>query len=58
MVDVSGSMDRENRLGLVKRSLHLLLDELAEDTPKVRDAYRYAMQCEVDFFSAPLDGRR
>jgi len=28
VVDVSGSMDRENRLGLVKRALGLLLDEL------------------------------
>jgi Ca-activated chloride channel family protein len=28
VVDVSGSMDRENRLGLVKKSLELLLDEL------------------------------
>ncbi len=30
VIDVSGSMGRENRLGLVKRSLHLLLDELEE----------------------------
>ncbi|MBU2500012.1 von Willebrand factor type A domain-containing protein [bacterium] len=30
VIDVSGSMSRENRLGLVKRSLHLLLDELRE----------------------------
>ncbi len=28
VIDVSGSMERENRLGLVKRSLRLLLDEL------------------------------
>lgn len=28
VVDVSGSMDEENRLGLVKKSLNLLLDEL------------------------------
>src|SRR5690606_5700895 len=28
VVDVSGSMNQENRLGLVKRSLGLLLDEL------------------------------
>jgi len=28
VVDVSGSMQRENRLGLVKRSLELLLDQL------------------------------
>lgn len=35
--------------------LELLLDEFAADQPAVRDAYRYAMQCELDFFSAPLD---
>ncbi len=32
-----------------------LLDELASDTPAVCDTYRYAMQCELDFFSAPLE---
>ncbi len=32
-----------------------LLDVEAEDTPKVRDAYHYAMECELDFFSAPLE---
>ncbi len=31
VVDVSGSMDMENRLGLVKRSLGLLLDKLRDD---------------------------
>ncbi|HXU30044.1 MAG TPA: von Willebrand factor type A domain-containing protein, partial [Thermoanaerobaculia bacterium] len=31
VVDVSGSMDEENRLGLVKRALGLLLNELKED---------------------------
>ena len=31
VVDVSGSMDRENRLGLVKRALGLLLDELTPE---------------------------
>ncbi len=31
VVDVSGSMNRENRLGLVKRSLALLLDQLRSD---------------------------
>ncbi|HZG84584.1 vWA domain-containing protein [Paenibacillus sp.] len=28
VIDVSGSMDRDNRLGLVKQSLHLLVDSL------------------------------
>jgi Ca-activated chloride channel family protein len=31
VVDVSGSMDRENRLGLVKQALHELLENLRED---------------------------
>ncbi len=30
VIDISGSMDRENRLGTVKESLHILLDELGE----------------------------
>ena len=37
--------------------LESLLDNLAVDCPKVRDAYRYAMQCELDFFSAPMDAQ-
>jgi thiaminase/transcriptional activator TenA len=36
------------------QQLEELLDEIASDTPAVGDAYRYAMQCEFDFFSAPL----
>ena len=35
--------------------LESLLDEVVSDSPVVRDAYRYAMQCELDFFSAPLE---
>lgn len=31
VIDVSGSMEREDRLGLVKRALHLLVNELEED---------------------------
>jgi Ca-activated chloride channel family protein len=30
VIDISGSMNRENRLGAVKKSLHILLDELSE----------------------------
>ena len=30
VIDISGSMNRENRLGLVKKALHILLDELHE----------------------------
>ena len=35
--------------------LESLLDEVAAGCPAVRDAYCYAMQCELDFFSAPLE---
>lgn len=31
VIDVSGSMNRENRLGLVKRALRMLLEELRDD---------------------------
>ena len=31
VVDTSGSMDRDDRLGLVKRSLEILVDELEDD---------------------------
>ena len=34
--------------------LESLLDELAEGTDRVSQAYRYAMRCELDFFSASL----
>lgn len=37
------------------QNLECLLDEVASDTPSVRQAYRYAMQCEFDFFTAPLE---
>ena len=32
-----------------------LLDSMAQDNRAVRDAYAYAMQCELNFFSAMLD---
>ena len=35
--------------------LEALLDDIASDSPVVRDAYRYGMQCELNFFSAPLE---
>ncbi|XZE53942.1 TenA family protein [Planctomycetaceae bacterium SH139] len=38
--------------------LEKLLDVTASDTPVVRDAYRFAMQCELDFFAAPLEQPR
>jgi len=36
---------------LVKQ-IESLLDSMAKDSSAVRDAYAYAMQCELDFFSA------
>ncbi len=38
--------------------LESLLDEIASDSPVVRDAYCYAMRCEVAFFSAPLENEQ
>ena len=35
--------------------LESLLDQVAADCSAVRDAYRYAMQCELEFFAAPLE---
>ena len=36
------------------RSLEALLDATATATSAVREAYRYAMVCERDFFAAPM----
>jgi thiaminase/transcriptional activator TenA len=38
--------------------LESLLDQLAEGTHRVSLAYRYAMCCELGFFSASLDEER
>ena len=38
--------------------LESLLDQLAENTHRVSLAYRYAMRCELGFFSASLDEGR
>ena len=35
--------------------LESLLDTMANDSPAVRDAYAYAMQCELNFFAAMLE---
>ena len=35
--------------------LEALLDRLATDRPEIRQAYRYAMECELRFFSAPIE---
>lgn len=44
-----------NEFGQLCARLESLLDEIAANSPAVHDAYRYAMQCELDFFSAPLE---
>lgn len=38
-------------------STEALLDRMAQDTREVEEAYRYAMRCEHDFFTAPLEAR-
>lgn len=35
--------------------LEALLDRLATDRPAIREAYARAMECEVKFFSAPIE---
>lgn len=35
--------------------LESMLNDLGEDSPELHRSYRYAMQCELDFFSAPLE---
>lgn len=42
-------------VGALAIKLEALLDDVAAETPAVRDAYRYAMECELAFFSAPLE---
>lgn len=35
--------------------LEALLDDVASDSAAIRDAYRYAMQCDLNLFSAALE---
>ena len=37
--------------------LETMLDQVAGDAPEVRGNYRYAMQCELDFFSDAIKGK-
>jgi thiaminase/transcriptional activator TenA len=41
--------------GQLVARLESLLDKLARDAPAVREAYCYAMQCELNFFSAVME---
>ncbi len=56
VIDVSGSMDMENRLGLVKESLRLLVDEL-RPTDRVGIVV-YGSQAEVILEPTYVDSRR
>jgi len=40
--------------GRLPRRLETLLDRVAADNIEIRDSYRYALQCELDFFSGVL----
>ncbi|MBD3268087.1 TenA family protein [bacterium] len=44
-----------NDFAALVAQLNGLLDRLANDSHRVHDANRYAMQCEFDFFTAPLE---
>ena len=44
-----------NEFSGLTRKIEDLLNEQAADTQRVRDAYRYAMTCELDFFSAVFE---
>ena len=48
VIDVSGSMARENRLGLVKRSLYLLLDELRDSDSVAVVSYGGDVRVELE----------
>ncbi len=55
VVDISGSMACENRLGLVRKSLHLLLDEL---TPRDRvGIVAYGNQGEIRLYPTSVENR-
>lgn len=49
-IDTYASEDMQQ----LAKTMETLLDRMAQDTPEIRHAYRYAMKCEYDFFSAPL----
>jgi thiaminase (transcriptional activator TenA) len=40
--------------GRLAGRLEELLDRVGDDTREVRDSYRYALQCELDFFSGAI----
>src|SRR3989338_10699020 len=56
-IDWIKTYSSEDMQNLAKQ-MEELLDTVAKDTEEVRDAYAYAMECELDFFDAPLDSTR
>jgi thiaminase/transcriptional activator TenA len=44
----------DGEFGRLADRVETLLDQMGADTKEVRDRYRYALQCELDFFSAAL----
>ena len=48
-VETYSSEDMQN----LAKQMEELLDMVAKDTEEVRDAYSYAMECELGFFDAP-----
>src|SRR3989338_6578246 len=56
-IDWIKAYSNEDMQNLAKQ-MEELLDTAAKDTKEVRDAYAYAMECELDFFDAPLDSTR
>jgi thiaminase (transcriptional activator TenA) len=52
-IETYSSDDFQNVAGRIEN----LLNRIAKDTPSVHDAYRYAMICEYEFFSAPLEAQ-
>jgi len=53
-IDWIKAYSNEDMQNLAKQ-MEELLDTAAKDTKEVRDAYAYAMECELDFFDAPLN---
>ena len=53
-IDWINTYSNEDTQNLAKE-MENLLDTVTKDTEEVRDAYTYAMQLELDFFSAPLE---
>ena len=56
-IDWIKTYSNEDMQNLAKQ-MEDLLDTVAKNTEEVRDAYAYAMDCELKFFDAPLDAKQ